>query len=158
MLSYSQSEIRNCPTFWATLCVSYSANSRSRLRVISTEQRGSKVVRRPTPNIILGGWLGCRTGNRNMGRMGHTDQCCPFCPSFHFLCDILISRPVQMLQDHATYPQTFLTYQYLVGEDNILKLYSPCDSSASLTSISFLPHTWEYSSCSLPTNYFTHEI
>ena len=43
---------------------------------------------------ILGSWTGCRTGNREMGRMGSTDQCGPFCPFCYFLCDILSIHPV----------------------------------------------------------------
>ena len=44
--------------------------------------------------IILGDWVGCPAGNRKMSRIGRTAQCCPFCSSLCFLCDILSSHPV----------------------------------------------------------------
>ena len=37
-----------------------------------------------------------------MGRIGCTGQCCPFCPFLYFLCDIPSSHPVQALSDLVT--------------------------------------------------------
>ena len=43
---------------------------------------------------VLGDWTGCRTANREMGRICRTSKRCPFCLVLCFLCEILSSHPV----------------------------------------------------------------
>ena len=43
---------------------------------------------------LQGDWTGCHTGNRKMGRIGCTGQCCPLCQFLFFLYSILSSHSV----------------------------------------------------------------
>ena len=46
---------------------------------------GHRELANKSQKAILGDWTGCHTGNRRMGRIGCTGQCCPFC-NFSVFC------------------------------------------------------------------------